>query len=163
MEKAFIILCLLVNLEYCKQFWEEAANSIGVFAQPSDPDDVGLTVWMPDSFYLYKKAPILNTHSNGLNIMFQMKVIEIYSSKAKPTGPYVVVGASLPDDAYNGVKQMLPYFQSGNTAPALEFITSVKDLTLLRFVFSVWEDWKILKYVQKCMIKMWKTSKTTRA
>ncbi len=32
----------------------------------------------------------------------------------------------MPEDSFAAVKEMLPYFDAGKTAPALEFITSVK-------------------------------------
>jgi raffinose/stachyose/melibiose transport system substrate-binding protein len=42
------------------------------------------------------------------------------------TGAYLVEGCTLPDSAPRLVADMLPYFDSGNTAPALEFLSPVK-------------------------------------
>lgn len=108
-------------------FGEEAANNIGVFAQPGDdPDNVGLTVWMPDSFYFYKESPNLEYALKWAEFYISDEGLKIHASNQKPTGPYIIKGATLPTDAYEGIKEMLPYFESGRTAPALEFITSVK-------------------------------------
>jgi len=108
-------------------YGDEAANNIGVFAQPGDdPNNVGLTVWMPDSFYIYKDSPYIDYCLKWLEFYVSDEGLNVFSSVQKPTGPYVIKGAPLPDDAYAGVKEMLSYFENGKTAPALEFITSVK-------------------------------------
>ena len=143
-------------------FGEEAANNIGVFAQPGDdPDNVGLTVWMPDSFYFYKESPNLEYALKWAEFYISDEGLKIHASNQKPTGPYIIKGATLPTDAYEGIKEMLPYFESGRTAPALEFITSVKGPNSPQSIQCM-EAWKILK-VCRTYDKDVETSETTWA
>ena len=114
----------LSNIE--KNYGSEAVENIGVFGQPGDdPDDHGITVWLPNSIYVNK---------NGANVEKALEWVEYfvspagtaaYSAAVKAEGPYVIKGVEIVD-AYAGVSEMLPYFDAGRTAPALEFITSVK-------------------------------------
>ncbi len=105
----------------------EKANGIGAFGQPGDdPDDHGLTVWMPDTYYFYKGSEHEEAMMRFAEYYLRPESIELFAANQQADGPYVVKGASLPDDALEAIKDLLPYFDSGKTAPALEFITSVK-------------------------------------
>ena len=42
----------------------------------------------------------------------------------------MIKGATLPGDMLPGVKDMLPYFDAGTTAPALEFLSPIKGPNL---------------------------------
>ena len=81
---------------------------------------------MPDTFYVYAHNDKVEHALRFLEGYIQPDTIEEYAKFRKADGPYVVEGAGLPDDAHEGVKQMLPYYENGKTAPALEFITAVK-------------------------------------
>ena len=59
------------------------------------------------------------------------------STVSKPVGPYVIKGAQLPADAPQVVKDMLPYFDNGKTAPALEFVSPVSGPNLRSFTVEV--------------------------
>jgi raffinose/stachyose/melibiose transport system substrate-binding protein len=63
--------------------------------------------------------------------------MEAYLSKANPEGPFVVKDVKLPDDVYPAVKDMLPYFEAGQTAPALEFLSPIKGPSLQQITTEV--------------------------
>ena len=110
-----------------KNYGCEAVDNIGVFGQPGDDaENHGLTVWLPSSFYVYKKNDNVDAALEWINYYLSPEARKIFSSHVLPDGPYVIDGAELPDDAYAGVKEMVPYFEQGRTSPALEFLTAVK-------------------------------------
>lgn len=105
----------------------EAADNIGFFPQPGDdPDNVGVTIWIPNSFIFYKESPNIDACLKWAEYYVSDEAVELYASVISPTGPYVIRGPQLPDNVYPAIKDMLQYFEAGKTAPALEFITSVK-------------------------------------
>lgn len=113
------------------QSYPDTVNDIGVFAQPSDSADInGLTVWMPPAFFIYNNSKNIDAAKMWAEAFISPEGIAAYATQVKATGPYVIQGAALPDDAYAGVKEMLPLFNNGKTAPALEFITPVKGPNL---------------------------------
>jgi len=108
-------------------YGKEAADNIGVFGQPGDnADDHGITVWLPNSLYVFKNGQNVEKALEWIEYFVSPEGIAAYASAVSAEGPYVVAGVEMPDDAYAGVKEMMPYFDAGKTAPALEFITSVK-------------------------------------
>lgn len=115
----------ITNIE--KNFGREAADNIGVFGQPGDnADDHGLTVWLPNSIYVYKNGANVETALKWIELFVSPEGLATYAAATQAEGPYVVSGVQMPENAYEGVKDMMPYFEAGKTAPALEFITSVK-------------------------------------
>ncbi|WP_367543682.1 hypothetical protein [Terribacillus saccharophilus] len=52
-------------------------------------------------------------------------------------GPLAVEGVDLPEDVPQAVKDMLPYFEEGNTAPALEFLSPLKGPNLEQITTEV--------------------------
>lgn len=110
-----------------KNFGREAADNIGVFGQPGDnADDHGITVWLPNSIYVYKNGANVDAALKWVEFFVSPEGVAAYAAATSAEGPYVVSGVTMPDSAYQGVKDMMPYFDAGKTAPALEFITSVK-------------------------------------
>lgn len=108
-------------------YGEEAANSIGFFAQPGDnPENVGATIWLPDSFYFYKDSPRIEYALKWAEYYVSPEAVQLFSQHHPPEGPYVISGIELPDNVYAPIKDALKYFEEGKIAPALEFITSVK-------------------------------------
>lgn len=111
----------------CNNYGKEAADNIGVFGQPGDnPDDHGITVWLPDSIYVNKNSEHVEEALKWVEYYVSPEGVAAFAAAATAEGPYVISGVGLPEDAYAGVKEMLSYFDEGKTAPALEFITSVK-------------------------------------
>ena len=113
-------------LSYIFEIYPDEIDNIGVFAQPGDFGTSGLTVWMPVSFYVNKNSKNIDKIKEFLDFYVSEEAIAIYSKEIKPDGPYAIKGIALPEDIYAGVLEMIPYFDSGRTAPALEFQSPVK-------------------------------------
>ncbi|QHW29940.1 extracellular solute-binding protein [Paenibacillus rhizovicinus] len=113
-------------------------NDIGFFAQPGDSADKnGLTVWMPGAAYIYKNGQHLDEAKKFVAFIASPEGMAVVGTVSKPTGPYVIKGAAIPDDVPQVVKDMLPYFDSGMTAPALEFVSPVKGPNLPQITVEV--------------------------
>ncbi|OKP94248.1 ABC transporter substrate-binding protein [Paenibacillus sp. P46E] len=113
-------------------------NDIGFFAQPGDRADAnGLTVWMPNSVYIYKNSKHLEEAKQFVNFIASVEGMEAVAGASKPQGPYVIKGAKMPEDTPQAVKDMLPYFEEGKTSPALEFLSPVKGPNLESFTIQV--------------------------
>lgn len=109
----------------------EAVNDIGIFAQPSDSEDVnGLTVWMPGGISLYRESPNIESMKTWADFFLSDEGVEIFMEAQKPTGPFVIKGVDLPAGVWPAISQMAEYFEAGNTAPALEFISPLKGPNL---------------------------------
>ncbi|MFD0670709.1 extracellular solute-binding protein [Cohnella sp. GCM10027633] len=113
-------------------------GDIGFFAQPGDDaNDNGLTVWMPGGGYVYKNSKHIEEAKLLLEFIVSPEGIAAWTAASKPSGPYVVKGATLPDDVPQVVKDMLPYFDAGKTAPALEFLSPIKGPSLEQITVEV--------------------------
>ncbi|MBB6731687.1 ABC transporter substrate-binding protein [Cohnella zeiphila] len=114
-------------------------GDIGFFAQPGDsPDQNGLTVWMPGAAYIYKNSPHLEEAKKFVDFVASTEGTAVMAKVSQPSGPYVIKGATLPDDTPQVIKDMLPYFEtSGMTAPALEFLSPVKGPSLEQITVEV--------------------------
>jgi raffinose/stachyose/melibiose transport system substrate-binding protein len=111
--------------------YPDKINDIGVFPQPSDSADVnGFTVWLPNTILINKKTEKLDAAKKWVEYYVSEKGIAAYASKSKAIGPNVINGVKVADDAYPAVKEMLPYFDAGHVASALEFSTPVKGANL---------------------------------
>ncbi|MGG6439021.1 extracellular solute-binding protein [Saccharococcus caldoxylosilyticus] len=118
--------------------YPDKINDIGVFPQPSDSPDInGFTVWMPAAIYINKNSDHVEEAKKFVEFYISPEGMNAYLSKVKPEGPLAIKGAKLPDDVYPAVKEMLPYFESGKTAPALEFLSPVKGPSLPQITTEV--------------------------
>ncbi|GGF99191.1 ABC transporter substrate-binding protein [Paenibacillus abyssi] len=125
-------------LDAINQNYPEQVNDIGVFAQPSDSADRnGLTVWMPSAIYINKEGKNVEAAKRWVEYFVSPEGQEVLTSKFNAAGPYVIEGVELPDDAYEGVKEMQVYFDEGRTAPALEFLSPVKGPNLENITVAV--------------------------
>ncbi|UYO02685.1 ABC transporter substrate-binding protein [Paenibacillus sp. PSB04] len=113
-------------------------DDIGFFAQPSDSVDVnGLTIWMPSGLYINKDTKNADAAKKWVDYFVSPEGQAVFASKVKAAGPYVIKGATLPDDSYGAVKDMQHYFDEGHTAPALEFVSPVKGPNLENITVAV--------------------------
>ncbi|MCR8630671.1 extracellular solute-binding protein [Paenibacillus radicis (ex Xue et al. 2023)] len=120
------------------QNYPDKVKDIGVFPTPSDNASInGFTVWMPNSYYINKKSKNIDAAKKFIDFLLSPEGQKAYMSKSKANGPYVVKGIKVPDDAYEGVKDMQPYFDNGKTAPALEFVSPVKGPNLESILIEV--------------------------
>ncbi|WP_248926145.1 ABC transporter substrate-binding protein [Paenibacillus hamazuiensis] len=118
-------------IDVVNQNFPDKVKDIGVFPLPSDKAEInGLTVWMPGALYINKKSKNVDAAKKWVEFFISAEGQAILTSKNKASGPYVVKGVNLPSDTYEGVKDMQPYFDSGKTAPALEFVSPVKGPSL---------------------------------
>jgi ABC-type sugar transport system, periplasmic component len=116
----------------------ELIDDIGFFAQPGDSaDSNGLTVWMPGAAYIYKNTKHPEEAKLFVNFVASVEGVTALSKVSKPSGPYVVQGAQLPDDTPQVVKDMLPYYDNNQTAPALEFLSPIKGPSLEQITVEV--------------------------
>ncbi len=113
------------------------AHDIGFFAQPGDSaSSNGATLWMPGGFSIYNQSKNIDAAKKWIGYFESTAGIATYMSAQKPDGPFAVKGITLPDDILPGVKDMLPYVNSGNTAPALEFLSPLKGPNLPQICVS---------------------------
>ncbi|MEH7250807.1 ABC transporter substrate-binding protein [Neobacillus niacini] len=111
--------------------YADKMKDIGFFPQPGDSaEKSGLTVWMPAAIYLNKNSEHIDAAKKFMEFYISQEAVDLYTSKLQPNGPFAIKGVELPNDVYPAVKDMLPYFESGNTAPALEFLSPVKGPSL---------------------------------
>lgn len=106
----------------------DEVNKLGCFAIPGDdPDNAGLTVWQPGGLYMNKNSEVSEAALAFMEFYISATALDIYTSVTLPNGPYSVLDYELPEECYTGVKQMQElYFDTGLTAPALEYQTQVK-------------------------------------
>lgn len=109
-------------------FGLEAVNGIGVFGVPSDdPNNMGLTVWMPNSLYGSLNSDKQEDILRFMEFYISDEALTAYASAILPDGPYCIKGYSLPDNSYDAVRyDMQAYFDAGKTHVAMEFETAVK-------------------------------------
>jgi raffinose/stachyose/melibiose transport system substrate-binding protein len=120
------------------QNFPDQIDNIGFFAQPGDDASKnGLTVWMPGGGYIYKESQYIEEAKQFLAYVASVEGTQAVSAVSKPTGPYVIVGATVPDDVPALVKEMLPYFDTDMTAPALEFVSPIKGPSLEQITVEV--------------------------
>lgn len=116
----------------------DKVNDIGVFPQPSDDPEInGLTAWMPDAIMINKESEKVDAAKKWLEFFISEEGIKISEDVDKSIGPYVLEGVELPEDSYPAVKEMAAYFESGNVAPALEFVSPIKGPNLPQICTSV--------------------------
>ncbi|TVY08189.1 ABC transporter substrate-binding protein [Paenibacillus cremeus] len=120
------------------QNFPDKIKDIGVFPVPSDNASInGFTVWMPSGLYINKKSKNVDAAKKWLEYLISPEGMKVYMSKSKANGPYVIKGINVPDDAYDAIKEMQPFFDSGKTAPALEFVSPVKGPNLESILIEV--------------------------
>lgn len=120
-----------------KKLNPEKVKEIGFFAQPSDNPDVnGLTIWMPAGFSIYKHGKNIDAAKKWVAFFESGEGVDIFMTAQAPDGPFAIKGVKLPDSVLPGVKDMLPYIDSGRTAPALEFLSPIKGPNLPQICVS---------------------------
>jgi raffinose/stachyose/melibiose transport system substrate-binding protein len=121
-----------------KQNYPDEIDNIGFFAQPGDDASKnGITVWMPSAAYIYKESKHIEEAKLLVNFIASVEGTEAIGSVSDPNGPYLIKGATIPDSVPQLVKDMLPYFDSGKNAPALEFSSPVKGPSLEQIAVEV--------------------------
>lgn len=118
----------------------EAADTLGVFPVPSDEADVnGLTTWMPNGVYVPKttEGAKLDAAKEFLTWLVSPEACAVQAEAITLGGPFVVTTCELPDDVPAVVSDMQPYFDSGDTGLALEFLSPIKGPALEQITVEV--------------------------
>ncbi len=120
--------------------WPDKVNDIGFFAQPGpSADKNGATIWMLSANYIPQTTTgqKLEVAKDFLAYTVSPEAIAMLNEKVPPSGPYLIKGAKLPDNALPAVKDIAAYIESGNSAPALEFLSPVKGPNLEHLCVAV--------------------------
>ena len=118
--------------------YPEHVDDVGYFGIPGDSaDKAGMTVWEPPALY----APANTKHPDAVKKFMAFIAspagCDAITGALGVTGAYAVKGCTLPDGAPRIVADMLPYFESGAIAPALEFLSPVKGPNLMQITVEV--------------------------
>lgn len=110
------------------ELYGDKVNDVRAFAIPGDdPEQQGLTVWEPSSWYGNKNSGKVDDIKRLMEFCISDEALDAYTEALLPEGPYCIKGYELPENAYDAVKyDMQGYFDAGKTGLALEFLTPVK-------------------------------------
>ena len=126
------------RLTSIEQTFPDAIDYLGVFAQPGDdPNDQGLTVWMPNGLFIYRNTKKLDAARQWVDYFLTQEAFDLYSSVRKPTGPSMILGHVLPQDSIPGILDCQQYFSSGKYELALEFESPIKGPNLEQICIEV--------------------------
>lgn len=120
--------------------YPEAVDSLGTFPLPSDDSNVnGLTVWMPNGIYIptTTEGAQLEAAKAFIEWSTSAEACEVAAGALTLGGPFVIEGCALPDDVPAIVSDMQPYFDSGDTGLALEFLSPIKGPALEQITVEV--------------------------
>lgn len=120
--------------------YPDQVNDIGFFAQPgTDPEANGVTLWMPAGTYIPQttEGDELEVALNFLAFIASVEGTEVVTEAVAPQGPYLVEGASLPEDVLPAVQDLAAYIERGDVYPALEFLSPIKGPNLEQLLVSV--------------------------
>ena len=118
--------------------WPDKVNDIGFFALPgTDASKNGATVWMPLAFYIPKTTENVDVAKDFFAFVASTAGADAITAKATPAGPYLIKGATLPDDVPTFVNDLNGYIDSGNAYPALEFLSPIKGPSLEQICVAV--------------------------
>lgn len=115
-------------------------DDIGFFGQPGDDAATnGATIWMPAATYIPKTTTGAKLEAAKEFVAFIASVegTEAMTAGVAPSGPYMIKGSKLPDDVPAAIKDIQPYIDGGNNAPALEFLSPVKGPSLEQITVAV--------------------------
>ena len=120
--------------------YPDQVDDIGFFAQPgSDADSNGVTLWMPAGTYIPQttEGANLEVALEFLAFIASVEGTEVVTSAVAPQGPYLVEGASLPEDVLPAVQDLAAYIERGDAFPALEFLSPIKGPNLEQLLIAV--------------------------
>jgi raffinose/stachyose/melibiose transport system substrate-binding protein len=116
----------------------EKAQDIGFFAQPGpDAETNGMTLWMPGGVYIAATTDHPEEAKEFLAFVASVEGTEAQTAAAAPAGPYLIEGATLPDDVLPAVKDVEAYIDAGKVTPALEFLSPIKGPNLEHLTVEV--------------------------
>lgn len=116
----------------------DKVEDIGFFALPgTDASKNGATIWVSGGAYIPQTSEHIEEAKLFLAFMASPEGAAAMSSAVPPTGPYMIKGVELPDDAIRAVRDVAAYIESGNSGPALEFVSPIKGPALEQLCVAV--------------------------
>jgi raffinose/stachyose/melibiose transport system substrate-binding protein len=116
----------------------DKVNDIGFFGVPgTDAANAGTTIWMPAATYIPKTTQHLAEAKDFLAFIASTDGADTMTAAVAPTGPYMIKGATLPNDVLPGVKDIQAYIEAGKSGPALEFLSPIKGPSLEQICIAV--------------------------
>lgn len=114
-------------LAYINSQYEDDINNIGAFGIPGDnPDNHGITIWPAGGFYVNKNSENIDDVLRFLKFWMSDEAINAFLEVQPPSGPVIIKGMELPEDAFQAVKDEQAYIDAGKACIALEYQTAVK-------------------------------------
>jgi raffinose/stachyose/melibiose transport system substrate-binding protein len=116
----------------------EDAEKIGFFGIPGDDaSKTCATIWPGNGQYIPKTSENVEAAKKFVAFVASPEGSDAYSTAVPPTGPYLVKGSRLPDNAPPVADDIQEYITNGNTSPALEFLSPVKGPALEQITVAV--------------------------
>ena len=116
----------------------DKVNDIGFFGVPgTDAANAGTTIWMPAATYIPKTSQHIEEAKDFLAFIASTDGADTMTAAVAPTGPYMIKGATLPNDVLPGVKDIQAYIDAGKSGPALEFLSPIKGPSLEQICIAV--------------------------
>jgi raffinose/stachyose/melibiose transport system substrate-binding protein len=118
--------------------YPDKVNGIGYFGLPgTDGSKPGTAIWMPLSFYAPKTTEHADVVKDFFAFVASTEGVDALNAATLPAGPYLIKGATLPDNVAPFVKDLNAYIESGNAYPALEFLSPIKGPNLEQICVAV--------------------------
>ena len=113
---------------------EPITDYIGFFSQPGDdPDDAGITVWMPDSYYIYKNSPNVEIAKQWLAYYLSPERIDAGNSSSTK----LVIDAKSTSDPSDSDIYLAQCIRDGKYVPAIEFKSPLKGSNCIQICMNV--------------------------
>ncbi|WP_062318136.1 ABC transporter substrate-binding protein [Demequina maris] len=115
----------------------DQVDDVGLFALPGEEPDSPLTTWLSHGYYASADTENADAVKAFLSWVATPEACDVQTEAVGAQGPYFVEGCTIPDDVPQMVADMMPYFESGNTGAALEFLSPVKGPALEQIMVEV--------------------------
>lgn len=118
--------------------YPDKVDDIGFFALPGGEGTTpGMTVWLPLAFYSPNTTEYAAEVKDFFAFVASTDGVDAINAAVLPSGPYLIKGATLPDDVAVFVKDLSAYLEAGNAYPALEFVSPIKGPNLEQICVAV--------------------------
>ncbi|MGW8178245.1 MAG: ABC transporter substrate-binding protein [bacterium] len=118
--------------------YPDKVDDFGYFGLPGpDGSTAGSTIWMPLAFYAPKTTEQVDVVKDFFAFVASTDGADAITAEVLPSGPYLIEGATLPDEVAPFVRDLNSYIESGNAYPALEFVSPVKGPNLEQICVAV--------------------------
>ena len=117
----------------------ENQEDIGVFGVPGDdPENHGLTVWEPMTWYVNKDSEHIDAIKAFFEFYYSEEALNLYFETYGANGPSCIIGYELPESVCDAVRvDMQQYFDDGKITPALEYQSPIKGTSCEQLTTSV--------------------------